>query len=54
MHLGVSNMPQQYKHVPKRPTQVLKLFSATLLPIDSGEALIQAGGKRQGYQKLGR
>jgi len=29
MHLGVSWMPQRYRHVPKRPTPVLSLFSAT-------------------------
>jgi len=29
MHLGVSRMPQRYRHVPKRPTPVLNLFSAT-------------------------
>jgi len=28
-HLGVSSMPQRYRHVPKRPTPVLTLFSAT-------------------------
>jgi len=29
MHLDVSSMPQRYSHVPKRPTPVLRLFSAT-------------------------
>ena len=29
MHLGVSRMPQRYRHIPKRPTPVLSLFSAT-------------------------
>jgi len=29
MHLGVFNMPQWYKHVPKRPMPVLSLFRAT-------------------------
>jgi len=29
MHLGVSRMPQRYRHVPKRPTPVLSLCSAT-------------------------
>jgi len=29
MHLGVSSMPQRYRHVPKRPTPVLSLSSAT-------------------------
>jgi len=29
MHLGVSRMPQRYRHVSKRPTPVLGLFSAT-------------------------
>ena len=28
MHLGVSRMPQRYRHVPKRPTPVLSLLSA--------------------------
>ena len=30
MHLGVSSMPQRYKHVPKRPAPVLNLFCARL------------------------
>ena len=29
MHLGVTRMPQWYRHLPKRPTPVLSLFSAT-------------------------
>ena len=29
MHLGVSSMPQRYRHVPKGPTPLLSLFSAT-------------------------
>ena len=29
MHLVVSRMPQRYRHVSKRPTPVLSLFSAT-------------------------
>ena len=29
MELGVSRMPQRYRHVPKRPTPILSLFSAT-------------------------
>ena len=29
MHLGVSSMPQRWRHVPKRPTPVLNQFSAT-------------------------
>jgi len=29
MHLDVSSMPRRYRHVPKRPTPVLSLFSAT-------------------------
>jgi len=37
MHLGVSRMPQRYRHVPKRPTQFLSLFSATHRPRGSSE-----------------
>jgi len=29
MHLGVSSMLQRYRHLPKRPTPVLSVFSAT-------------------------
>jgi len=29
MHLGVSNVPQRYKYVPKLPTPVLNVFSAS-------------------------
>jgi len=37
MHLGVSSMPQQYRHVPKQRTPVLSLFSATHRLQDSTE-----------------
>ena len=50
MHLGVSSMPQPYRHVPKRPTPVLSLFSAAHR---FRIALSQTGGKWQGWLKTG-
>ena len=42
MHLGVSNLPQRYKHVPKVPTPIRGLFSAThRLPVSS-----ESGGRQ--------